>query len=240
MTRHPARLVGLTVLAVTVVGTPSDALQETPTLQQITEVRIRAEEGDAAAQVTLGSMYVAGRGVPEDQGEAARWYQRAAEQGDVAAQVNLEEFYAARERVARDEAAAGVWYRRAVAWWFRLAAERGWAGAQATLGGWYLRGWGVPQDGLLAIRWYRRAAEQGSIAAQASLADVFAEGRGIVPQDEVQAHVWFNVAAAQASGEDRARYEAARDAITERLTSDRLAEAQRLAHEWEAAHAREP
>jgi TPR repeat protein len=103
----------------------------------------------------------------------------------------------------------------------------------------YANGWGVPQDALQAMRWYLRAAEQGSFAARASLADMFAEGRG-VPQDAVQAHTWFNLAAAQASGEDRVKYEAARDAITERLTSDQLAEAQRRAREWENAHPREP
>ena len=38
MTGRHTRLVVLTVLAVAVARTPSDALQETPTLQQITEM----------------------------------------------------------------------------------------------------------------------------------------------------------------------------------------------------------
>ena len=66
MTGRHTRLVVLTVLAVAVARTPSDALQETPTLQQITEVRIQAEEGDAAAQLTLGGWYFAGSGMPQD------------------------------------------------------------------------------------------------------------------------------------------------------------------------------
>ena len=122
---------------------------------------------------------------------------------------------------------------------YQRAAEQGSVDAQMTLGGLYAAGEGVAKDDAEAARWYRRAAEQGSVAAQARLADMFSEGRG-VPRDQVQAHTWFNLAAARASGEDRTRYEAARDAITERLTSDQLAEAQRRAREWENAHPREP
>ena len=103
----------------------------------------------------------------------------------------------------------------------------------------YAAGEGLPQDELQAMRWYRRAAEQGSVAAQARLADMFAEGRG-VPRDQVQAHTWFNLAAARASGEDRTRYENARDLIAEQMTSAQIAAAQRRAREWDAAHLREP
>ena len=103
----------------------------------------------------------------------------------------------------------------------------------------YFAGRGVAQEAVEAMRWYRRAAEQGSVAAQARLADMFAEGRGI-PRDQVQAHTWFNLAAARASGEDRARYENARDLIAEQMTSAQIVEAQRRAREWDAAHPHEP
>ena len=43
--------------------------------------RARAEEGVAEAQFNLGVMYAEGRGVPQDDAEAARWYRLAAEQG---------------------------------------------------------------------------------------------------------------------------------------------------------------
>ena len=57
----------------------------------VTEVRSRAAEGDAAAQYDLGLMYALGwvEGVPQDYGEAVRWYRLAADQGHAAAQFNL-------------------------------------------------------------------------------------------------------------------------------------------------------
>ena len=47
--------------------------------------RLAAEQGDTRAQHSLGVMYAAGRGVPQDDAEAVRWYRLAAEQGDARA-----------------------------------------------------------------------------------------------------------------------------------------------------------
>ena len=79
--------------------------------------------------------------------------------------------------------------------------------------------------------WYRLAADQGHAAAQFSLGIMYSNGQG-VPQDDMQANMWYSIAAAQSSREDRDRYAKARDAAAERLTSEQLAEAQRLAREW--------
>ncbi len=59
----------------------------------------------------------------------------------------------------------------------------------------------------------------------------YQDGRG-VPQDYVEAHMWFNLDAAQVSGEDREGYEKARDAVAEHMTADQIAESQRRAREW--------
>ena len=56
-------------------------------------------------------------------------------------------------------------------------------------------------------------------------------GRG-VPQDYVQAHKWYNLAASNTSGEDREQAVKNRDLIAEKMTSEQIAEAQRLAREW--------
>jgi len=45
------------------------------------ELRARAEQGDAGAQLSLGLMYAIGQGVPRDYAQAAAWYRKAAEQG---------------------------------------------------------------------------------------------------------------------------------------------------------------
>ena len=77
---------------------------------------------------------------------------------------------------------------------------------------------------------YRKAAEQGLALAQASLGVMYAIGRG-VPQDDVQAYAWLNVAAAQ--GDTPASK--ARDVVAQRMTPEARARAQRLAQQyWEA------
>ena len=57
-----------------------------------------------------------------------------------------------------------------------------------------------------------------------------------VPQDSVEAHMWANLAAAQSSGEDRDRWVKNRDINAAKMTAEQIAEAQRLALEWDAAH----
>ena len=55
----------------------------------IDQLRLKAEQGDAEAQFNLGYMYTEGLGVPLDNQEAVRWYRLAAEQGFANAQFNL-------------------------------------------------------------------------------------------------------------------------------------------------------
>lgn len=55
--------------------------------------RSLAEQGNAAAQYSLGVMYDKGQGVKRDRNEAMRWLQRAAEQGNQDAQLYLSDFH---------------------------------------------------------------------------------------------------------------------------------------------------
>jgi TPR repeat protein len=114
-----------------------------------------------------------------------------------------------------------------------LAAE-GDARAQSVLGLLYYRGEGVPQDKAEAVKWFRRAADQGDAQAQYNLGLSYAKGEAGEP-DNVSAHMWFNLAAAHFPVSDAINRSAARkdrDLVAERMTSDQLAEAQRLALEW--------
>ena len=77
-------------------------------------------------------MYREGQGVPQDDTEAAKWYNRAAGQGLGAAQCNLGVMYATGRGVQQDYAEAVVWIRR--------AAEQGHAHAQGSLGLMYQTG----------------------------------------------------------------------------------------------------
>ena len=52
--------------------------------------RKAAEQGNATAQLMLGSMYANGRGVKKHKLAAIKWYRKAAEQGNVEAMTWLE------------------------------------------------------------------------------------------------------------------------------------------------------
>lgn len=188
--------------------------------------RRAAEQGDAEAQITLGSLYLEGEGVPQDEAEAVRWFRLAANQGDATAQFILGVMYHNGEGVPQDATKAVRWYRQ--------AAEQGNAGAQNNLGVMYANGNGVPQVAVEAARWYRRAAEQGNANAQLNLGSVYEHGSGVV-RDFIQAHKWYNLAASrfQVSEQDN-RDEAlrGRDRVASLLTSTDLSKAQRLAREW--------
>ncbi len=110
---------------------------------------------------------------------------------------------------------------------WRPLAEQGDAEAQWFLGSMYYQGKGVPQDDQEAVRWYRQAADQGDAYAQNTLAYMYEHGRG-VPRNYVRAYMWASLAAAQGI-EDSAK---GLEILEKKMTSDRLAEAQRLAREW--------
>ena len=62
-------------------------------------------------------MYDDGKGVPQDDAEAVRWYRKAAEQGDADAQNNLGMHYLEGRGVPQDNVQAYMW--------LSLAAMRG-------------------------------------------------------------------------------------------------------------------
>jgi hypothetical protein len=84
------------------------------------------------------------------------------------------------------------------------------------------------------------SAEQGDATAQYNLAIMYDSGRG-VPQDYVMAHKWYNLAASRFQ-----RWEADvgasairnRDRLTARMTPAQVAEAQKMARDWEPKQGR--
>ena len=98
---------------------------------------------------------MAALGIPQDDGEAVRWYRLAAAQSVAAAQRNLRFFMYANGR----DVLQG--YEEAVRW-YRLAADQGNAIAQLNLGVMHANGWGVPQDDVAAHMWANLAGAQGN------------------------------------------------------------------------------
>jgi hypothetical protein len=74
-----------------------------------------AEQGNADAQFRLGLMYREGKGVPQDDKQAAAWLSKAAEQGQAEAQENLGLSYAKGLGVERDWVQADKWFSIAAA-----------------------------------------------------------------------------------------------------------------------------
>lgn len=60
-----------------------------------------AEQGDVPMQLLVGSIYDLGQGVPQDDAEAAKWYERAATRGSAKGQYQLGALYA-RSAQAKD------------------------------------------------------------------------------------------------------------------------------------------
>ena len=99
-------------------------------------VRPLAEQGLAHAQFILGSMYDDGKGVPENDGEAARWYLTAADQGNATAQYMLGSMYDEGRGVRQDLILSHMW--------FSLAASKG--ARQATKGRDNVARWMTPAE----------------------------------------------------------------------------------------------
>jgi uncharacterized protein len=101
----------------------------------------------------LGTVYLYGRGVTQDDTEAVAWFRKAADQGDAVAQFLLGNQYASGKGVPQD-------YREAMIW-FQRAAEQGHSVAKLYLGVMYAEGRGAPQDYVRAHMWFSLSAAQG-------------------------------------------------------------------------------
>lgn len=152
--------------------------------------KAEAEKGYAKAQYQLGQCFEYGRGVDQDDRQAAEWYHKASKQGVSDADLKLSSFYNQGKGVKKD-AKKAVFYTwqafevgnleaicdvasfcankgdddRAVKL-YRKAAEQGYADAQFALGRCYAMGKGVDMDVKNAVHWCRRAAMQGHVVAQ--------------------------------------------------------------------------
>jgi hypothetical protein len=161
---------------------------QNPTASPSAALVAQAGGGDAGAAAKLGGIYAHGLGVPQDDGEAVKWFRRAADQNDSGAQNDLGVQYELGLGVAHDDAQAARLYRS--------AANQGNAVAQGNIGRFYARGQGVPKDFAAARMWFERAARQGYPQAMDNLGRIYGEGDG-VPADSAEALKWMVLAAGQ-------------------------------------------
>src|SRR5713226_6667560 len=90
-------------------GAGPTAINASPQAKTPDDLRKLAEQGDAAAQWDMGYRYHNGQGVPQDDAQAVRWFQRAADQGHVNAQATLGAYYWAGRGVPKDLSQAYFW-----------------------------------------------------------------------------------------------------------------------------------
>jgi TPR repeat protein len=177
--------------------------------------RVGIEKGDGLSTVWLGSMYTRGDGVPRDTDEALRLFHQAGERA-IAEDSSLVMYELGKEYGALSD------FKESFRW-YAQAAERNAAYSMVELGGLYEKGLGVGKDFAKAAEWYKKAAEQGDDMGKALLGRCYAEGQG-VPKDSVQAYAWFQ----------RSRFRRKFYPLTfaEEMTPEQIAEAKRLAAEW--------
>ncbi len=151
-----------------------------------------ALQGYTAGETTLGILYLAGWGVPQNYAATLNWFHVAAAQGYAQADLELGILHQRGWGVPRDYAVATKW--------FRIAAGKGNPVAQFDLGRQYRNGLGVQQNYRKAVVWYRRAAMQGCAAGESGLGDMFEQGRG-GPHDYAKALYWYRKAAARGNAD---------------------------------------
>ena len=93
----------------------------------------------------------------------------------------------------------------------------------------HYNGQGVIQDYAEALQWFKLAAAQGNANAQLNIGIMYRKGEGVI-QDYVRAHMWYNLSAAGGNA-DVAKD---RDLVAAKMTTQQIAEAQKLARECQA------
>jgi TPR repeat protein len=117
-------------------------------------------------------------------------------------------------------------YATAMKEWEPLAKAGG-SAAQFNVGLLYYDGRGVPQNFPEAAQWFEKSADHGYVKAQHNLGAMYAVGKG-VKLNYLQAYKWLSLCAA--TGDSSCATQ--RDLVAAKLSSSKLAAAQRLAHEW--------
>lgn len=116
----------------------------------------RAAEGDTIAQYELGTRYLKGNGLKQDNTAAFAWFRRAADSNNADAQFMLAGMYDEGLAVPQDFQTAAEWNLK--------AAQQGHAGALYNLGMLHSMGDGVARDLIQAHMWFNLAAAKGNAA----------------------------------------------------------------------------
>lgn len=113
----------------------------------------------------------------------------------------------------------------------KMNSKNGYSESQYYLARLYLNGQGVPQDFTKGIELLNLSAKSRNSSAHNALAALYLTGTHFL-QDDVLAHVHFNIAASLGDKE-AIQF---RDKLNAQLSKEQIAEAQKLAREWLDKH----
>lgn len=181
--------------------------------QVLPAIKQTAEDGNAAAQLTMGYIHLFGFMNPPDPLEATHWFQTAADQGMSQAQFqlglmepdntkSLEWLHKAAENghfIAQSNLGHRFWqspksksHKDKAMFWLVKAAQQGDPECEFQLGTLYES---LP-DYPSAVHWFKKAAEQGHAQAQHLLARCYHSGKGVT-KDYNLAFFWIQQSAQQ-------------------------------------------
>ena len=179
-----------------------------------------AKSGHVGAMNAYAWHCVEGTDGPQAFDEAMLWWKKAAEAGSAEGAFNVGIMYLQGEGVAPNEKEAIQWLRR--------AADQHSVPAAARLGAMAAMEKGGLKPGSDCTRWLRIAAEAGDGTSMLNLGMVLFHGIGAQP-DFLEAYMWFTLASQRGSVDGRA-------GLRPRMTEEQVAEAEKRAAAWNAAH----
>jgi uncharacterized protein len=156
--------------------------------------RKAADKGSTSAMVELGVLLATGSGVPKDEAQARKLFERAAAGGNPRGATNL---------AALDESGGAPPDPAKARALLAKAAETNSADAQYQLGMMTAEGIGGPQDDVAARALFEKAAAQGHPGALERMGAFAHSGRG-GPQDASAAKAYYEKAAALGNEEAKA------------------------------------
>lgn len=199
---------------VVTVRTPVTIKADDDLPAELSSLEQRAFENVAIAQHDLGTIYAAGKLVPQDFKRSAYWFSKAAEGGLANADYNLGVMYQQGLGVAKDMEKALDWYSK--------AAQKGHPEAMYNLGIAYVGGAGVGRDVDRGVSYFKRAANAGVAQAAYNLGLLY-ESTFIGPVDYARAIQWYDVAGAQGNAQAKAAADRLRRLVAEGNAAQEIA-----------------
>ena len=181
---------------------------------ETSELKEKANAGEAQAQFDLALCYANGKGVEKNSERAFDWHKKTAKQGYMSAQLAMGLYYLLGVDKQQTEKLINKWVMKqgkeksvdstldlAVTLaidekftkandklafiWFKKAADKHHAESSYWLGQCYQNGWGTEENDTLAFECFKKSAEQEFEVAYYDLALCYQKGKGIEQSDEI-------------------------------------------------------